>query len=64
MAIENYKGWSISHVPKPIPNRSHDWEFVHQDYDGPPDDRFGFAPSLDAARAQIDQHEDPCPESV
>lgn len=28
-----YKGWSISVDPKPIPNRSFDWEATHPDYD-------------------------------
>ena len=28
------EGWSITHNPKPIPDFSHDWDFVHEDYDG------------------------------
>ena len=26
--------------PKPIPLRAHDWDFVHEDYDGPEDTEF------------------------
>jgi hypothetical protein len=32
-----YGDWKISHNPKPIPSRAHDWDFVHDDYDGAPD---------------------------
>jgi len=27
-------GWHIERNPKPIPDRSHDYDFVHDDYDG------------------------------
>jgi hypothetical protein len=28
-----FRGWKISVDPKPIPDRSFDWEAVHPDYD-------------------------------
>jgi len=27
-------GWKIIHNPKPIPDRSFDYDFYHEDYDG------------------------------
>jgi hypothetical protein len=27
-------GWTITYNPKPIPNREHDYDFVHDNYDG------------------------------
>ena len=60
---EGYKGsgkliwgdWIITYNPKPIPNRSHDFDYVHKDYDGAPDSgdkRCGTAGSPpDAMRA-------------
>lgn len=58
---EFYRGWHIRHDPPPIPVRNCDWQFWHDDYDGAPDasdNRFGYAPSLDAAKAEIDAWED------
>lgn len=52
-----YRGFRIYHDPKPIPDRRHDWEYAHEDYDGAPDsndDRHGTAASLEAAKAAID----------
>ncbi len=31
---KTYMGWKISYWMKPIPFRGHDWEAVHEDYDG------------------------------
>lgn len=28
------EGWTITLNQKPIPDRSHDWDFGHTDYDG------------------------------
>jgi hypothetical protein len=53
-----YRGYVIQHDPPPIPNRSHDWQFAHEDYDGAPDSgdhRIGTAPSLEEAKAGIDE---------
>ena len=32
-----YKGWHIKYNPKSIPVTSHDFDVVHQDYDGAED---------------------------
>lgn len=55
---EGYRGWHIEYNPPPIPVRTCDWQFWHVDYDGPEDSRCGFAPSLEAAKAEIDERED------
>lgn len=55
-----YRGWHIYYDPPPIPTRSCDWQFYHDDFDGAPDagdNRCGFAPTLDAAKAEIDERE-------
>jgi hypothetical protein len=33
--------WHISRNPKPIPDRSFDWDFYHEDYDGAPEETNG-----------------------
>ena len=52
-----YKGYTITHNPKPIPVRSHDYDFVHEDYDGYGDPRCGTAASVEAAKEEIDEIE-------
>jgi hypothetical protein len=57
-----YRGYHIRHDPPPIPIRTCDWQWYHEDYDptplhsyGPPsDDRSGASASLDDAKADID----------
>jgi len=64
-----YRGWWISYDPPPIPVRTCDWHFWHDDFDGAPDandSRCGHAASLEEAKAQIDDAEadreaDRCP---
>lgn len=62
-----YRGYTISYNPKPIPTRAHDYDFVHDDYDGAPlehadgppgDDRAGSAASVAACKREIDELED------
>lgn len=53
-----YRGYRIHYDPPPIPIRSCDWQFFHEDYDGPEDGRCGFAGSLADAKAEIDMLED------
>ena len=61
-----YRGYTISHDPPPIPDRRFDWSYVHEDYDGAPnnpgegpaDHRCGHAASVGACRAEIDEIED------
>ena len=52
----SYRGYTIEFNAKPIPDRSHDWEWVADDYDGPGDDRCGTASSEADAMKQIDEH--------
>jgi hypothetical protein len=55
----NYRNFRIDYDPPPIPIRTYDWRYVHEDYDGPADNRYGHAPSLEAAKAEIDDwHEE------
>lgn len=53
-----YRGvWTIYYDPPPIPVRTCDWHFVHDDYDGAEDahdHRHGHAASLAEAKAEID----------
>jgi hypothetical protein len=52
-----YGKWTIRFEPPPIPVRSCDWQFVHDDFDGAPDGndrRCGSAGSLAEAMAEID----------
>jgi hypothetical protein len=53
--ITEYKGWTISVDVKPIPSRSHDFDFVHPDYDGPGDPRCGSAASFRDCMIRIDE---------
>ncbi len=52
---EHYRGFLIDYDPPPIPTRAHDWQWCHENYDGPGDNRWGSAPSLEAAKAAIDE---------
>ena len=57
-----YRGWWITYDPPPIPVRTCDWQYWHDDYDGAPmygdegpaDNRCGSAASEADARAEID----------
>lgn len=44
------------------------WLYVHDDYDGPEDDRSGFAASIEACKAEIDEweeeHAEPAPRAI
>ena len=57
MKRETYRGWLVYYEPPPIPDRSCDWHYVHPDYDGPGDNRYGHAATLEACRAAIDEYE-------
>jgi hypothetical protein len=54
MSGVTYRGFRIDYDPPPIPVRTCDWQFAHEDYDGPEDNRCGHAESLEAAKAEID----------
>lgn len=50
--------WHVKHDPPPIPLRTMDWSFWHDDYDGAPDacdTRKGYAASAEEAVERIDE---------
>jgi len=49
-----YRGYTITYDPPPIPDRRHDYSFVHHDYTGPGDYRHGTAASIEDAEREID----------
>jgi len=53
-----HRGYRIEYNPKPIPTRAHDWDWTHEDYDGPGDSRCGTSPSIEAAKVAIDECEE------
>lgn len=50
-----YRGYWINYNPPPIPIRTHDYHYWHDDYEGPGDHRHGTAESIDACKKQIDE---------
>lgn len=54
-----YRGYTITRWLKPGPTRAYDWDFQHEGYDGPGDERCGSAASPEAARQLIDEIEGP-----
>ena len=57
-ACTPYRGYRIDFDAKPIPDRSHDWGWAHEDFDGAEDandHRYGYSRSLAAAKADIDE---------
>lgn len=55
MTTEKYRSYEISYSPPPIPDRNHDWQFAHEDYDGPEDRRCGTGCSVADCKAKIDE---------
>lgn len=53
----DYRGYTITHNPKPIPYRGADWDFCHKDWDLD-DPRIGAAASAAECRAEIDEIEE------
>lgn len=51
-----YRGYTITHNPKPIPLRAFDYDYVHDEYDGPDDDRCGSEPSVKECKVAIDTY--------
>lgn len=50
-------GWHISYNPKPIPDKSHDYDFHHDDYDGE-NGLCGTAKDIEDAVKQINEIEE------
>ena len=53
--MHQHRDHIIWHNPKPIPTRVLDWDWCHQDFDGPGDEREGHAATLEAAKEAIDE---------
>lgn len=52
--MDDYRGFSFSYWRKPIPTSAFDYDFVHDDYDGPGDPRCGNGKSIEDCKEQID----------
>ena len=55
MKNKTYRGFVLTYWAKPIPYRDCDYDFCHEDYDGPGDPRCGSGPSIADCRDQIDE---------
>jgi hypothetical protein len=53
-----YRGYRIYFDPPPIPIRTCDWQYVHNEYDGPEDRRCGSARTEFDCMLEIDEIED------
>lgn len=49
----HYKDWIYYYDPPPIPDRRHDWQAHHKDYDGPEDSRMLTAATETDIRKEI-----------
>ena len=49
-----HKDWTIYFDPTPLPDRQWDYVAVHEDYDGPGDDRIIYAESTREAEDLIE----------
>lgn len=49
-----YRQFTIYYDPPPIPIRTMDYHYYHDDYDGEGDNRHGSAASIEACKAEID----------
>lgn len=50
-----YRNCEIYYDPPPIPDRSVDYHWRHEDYDGPPDRRCGSCSSTEDCIKEIDE---------
>lgn len=50
-----YRNWEIDYLPPPIPTRAHDWQAVHDNYDGDGNMLIVTGPSLEDCKEQIDE---------
>ena len=56
-----YRSYTIRFDPPPIPDRNHDWQCSHDDYDGAPDSMDGrcfSGPTVQDCKDQIDEWEE------
>ncbi len=52
--MDKYRGYNITYYRPPVPSRIHDFQYSHEDYDGPPDNRCGSAASFEEVKEKID----------
>ena len=57
--VNDLDGWHIERNVKPIPDRRHDYDFWHDEYDGG-NGLAGTAESIDDAMRQISEIENEC----
>ena len=55
---ENYEDWEVFYWAKPIPDRNHDWEITHKNYDGEGDHRHFTGPTLSDVWSQAKEYEE------
>lgn len=53
-----YRDYIIEYNPKPIPDRSCDYDWFPEDYDGPEDGRGGTAGTVEEAERMVDEEID------
>ena len=54
-----YRGFNITFNPKPVPaSVGADWDYIHPDYDGPEDGRYGCCSSPEECAREIDEYYD------
>lgn len=53
--MADYRGYNITFDQKPMADRSHDWNWEHEEYDGPGDERCGTAETEEQAKLDIDE---------
>lgn len=52
-----HRGYEI-YRPSYVPGPQFAWEYAHENYDGPEDNRIGRAASIEACKAEIDERID------
>jgi hypothetical protein len=55
-ATESYRGYFIYPAEYAVPDSR--FQYVHKDYDGPEDNRFGYGATVEECKAEIDDLED------
>lgn len=55
MLDTKYRGYHIYYDPPPIPVRTMDWGYTHEEYDGPEDNRCGRVATEQACKDAIDE---------
>lgn len=53
--MTEYRSWTIQYAPPPIPTRVHDWQAIHDNYDGTGGMLIVSGKSVDDCKEQIDE---------